>query len=147
MSLPEFNELGELPVGIWPATIEETLARLANFGDDERRRAGNALNRIFELAVTTKHLRSILVFGSFTTTKPNPRDVDVVLLMDDDLDTNQCPADSKILFDHDACDRTFGASVFWIRPAFLIGDTMDEFRARWQLTRDHRTRGIVEVLP
>jgi len=147
MALPDFNERGELPPGIWPATIEEVLARFTSYGDDERRRAGDAMNKIFELAVATGHLTSILVFGSFTTAKPDPADVDVVLLMDDGLVTKDCPTEAQVLFDHDAADRSLGASVFWIRPAFLIGDTMEEFRKRWQLTREKRLRGIVEVLP
>ena len=41
--------------------------------------------------------------------------------------------------------EAFGASVFWIRPALLVLETLEEFIAHWQITRDQTRRGIVEV--
>jgi hypothetical protein len=41
--------------------------------------------------------------------------------------------------------ETFGASVFWIRPALLILETLEEFIAHWQIRHDQTRRGIVEV--
>jgi hypothetical protein len=146
MPLPEFNTLGELPLGIWPANIKEVLERFGNFGENERKEAAATLAKIHGLAVATGHLASLLVFGSFVTAKPDPNDVDVVLIMDDQFTVSQCPVESQVLFDHQAADLQLGASVFWMRPSFLFGDTIDAFRARWQLTRDQRMRGIVEVL-
>jgi hypothetical protein len=40
----------------------------------------------------------------------------------------------------------FGASVFWIQPSVLIGDSLDAFVAHWQVKRDGSKRGIVEVV-
>ena len=42
--------------------------------------------------------------------------------------------------------RELGASIFVIRPAFLFGETVDDFIAHWQITRDMSRRGIVEVV-
>jgi hypothetical protein len=50
------------------------------------------------------------------------------------------------MFDHQRAQRELGASVFVVRPAFLLGETVDDFMAHWQLTRDRSRRGIVEVL-
>jgi hypothetical protein len=41
--------------------------------------------------------------------------------------------------------QVFGASVFWIRPALLVLETLEEFIAQWQITRNQTRRGIVEV--
>jgi hypothetical protein len=35
--------------------------------------------------------------------------------------------------------------VFWIRPALLVLETLEEFIAHWQITRDQTRRGLVEV--
>jgi len=33
-----------------------------------------------------------------------------------------------------------------VRPAFLLGETVDDFIAHWQITRAMSRRGIVEVV-
>jgi hypothetical protein len=50
------------------------------------------------------------------------------------------------MFDHQCAQRELGASIFVVRPAFLLGETVDDFMAHWQITRDRSRRGIVEVL-
>ncbi len=85
------------------------------------------------------------LFGSYITAKPAPNDVDIVLVMRDDFDVQACDAESQTLFDHLRAAEVFGASVFWIRPALLVLETLEEFIAHWQITRDQTRRGIVEV--
>ncbi|QDU31140.1 hypothetical protein ETAA8_62930 [Anatilimnocola aggregata] len=117
MTIPDFDAHGELPAGIWLATIAEVLERFGKFGDLERKEASQTLAKIHELAVNTGHLQSMLVFGSYVTSKPNPNDVDVILMMDDAVDPANCPVESRVLFDRQAANAQLGASVFWIRPA------------------------------
>ena len=50
------------------------------------------------------------------------------------------------MFDHQRAQRELGASIFVVRPAFLLGETVDDFILHWQITRDRSRRGIVEVL-
>jgi hypothetical protein len=50
------------------------------------------------------------------------------------------------MFAHLGAPRELGASIFVVRPAFLLGETVDDFIAHWQITRDRSRRGIVEVL-
>ena len=40
----------------------------------------------------------------------------------------------------------FGASVFWMRPGLLIGETLEQFIDYWQIKRDGGQRGIVDVI-
>ena len=90
-------------------------------------------------------LERLILFGSYITAKPDPNDVDIILVMRDDFDVQACDEESQKLFDHPRAAETFGASVFWIRPALLVLETLEEFIAHWQITRDQTRRGIVEV--
>jgi hypothetical protein len=71
--------------------------------------------RIHRLAQATEHLARFVIFGSFVTSKPEPQDVDLFLVMDDAFDASELKGDKRLLFDHGAAQAHFGASVFWIR--------------------------------
>ena len=66
--------------------------------------------------------------------------------MDDNFHLEACPIESRGLFDHAIAQARCGASVFWTRPSILIGETVDDFLAHWQIKRDKSRRGIVEVV-
>jgi hypothetical protein len=73
MSIPEFNELGYLPPGVYEATWPEFLAR---FGTNPHR-----LRLITGLAAALRKLaiagcRRAIVGGSFVTNKEEPNDFD-----------------------------------------------------------------------
>jgi hypothetical protein len=65
--------------------------------------------------------------------------------MHDDFDVQACDEESRPLLDHPRAAEAFGASVFWIHPALLVLETLEEFIAHWQITRDQTRRGIIEV--
>ena len=143
MPLPQFNLEGDLPEGIYPATLEEVIAR---FGVGTRRQeVSNRLRRIYETARSTGQLSSLLVFGSYVTSKPEPHDVDVILIMTDTFRLVGMPEETAALFDHSKMESEFGASIFWVRPGSLL-EPMESFRAGWQNKRGGGKRGIVEVL-
>src|SRR5690242_1975018 len=119
MALPEFNTDGNLPEGIHRATLEETLARFS-MGSQQRLEVTKRLLRIYNLIIGTGHLNRFLLFGSYITAKLAPNDVDIILVMQDDFDVAKCNEEVKRLLDHQRADKEFGASVFYIRPAFLI---------------------------
>jgi hypothetical protein len=105
------------------------------------------LRRIHSLALATGYLERLVIFGSYVSDVAEPDDVDVILVMRNDFVVENCPADSQVLFDHERADEELGASVFWVRPAMLLGEPLDQFLAHWELKRDGRRRGIVEVRP
>lgn len=144
MSLPDLTLEGELPVGVHQARIEEVIDRFG-VSTERRKLAAATLKRIYELAKTTSHLDRVVVFGSFITAKPEPNDVDVILIMRDSFQLESCSADVQRLFDHERAAQELGASIFWIRPGLLILDTLDAFIEKWQMKRDGGRRGIVEV--
>ena len=145
MPLPEFNELGDLPVGVHRATLAEVVAQFGH-GSLQRQLVTNRLLRIYELAQATGKLLRCVIFGSYVTTKPNPNDVDIILIMQDDLNEQDYDPDVFPMFDHLRVQRELGASLFAIRPGFIVGETVDQFIAYWQIKRDLSQHGIVEVI-
>jgi len=134
-----------LPIGLHQATLREVIDRLGS--DSEwRKEIGARLQRIYHLAKSTGALDRFLIYGSFVTAKPEPNDVDVVLMMKDQFRTDDLQGDVRILLDHQRATQILGASIFWIRPGMLIGITLDDFVINWQTKRDGTKRGIVEVV-
>ena len=72
-------------------------------------------------------------------------DVDIILVMDDEFRLEQCPIEARGLFDHATAQARYGASIFWVRPGLLLGETLEDFVSHWQIKRDGSKRGIVEV--
>lgn len=144
MALPDFNNNGDLPEGVYSATMDEVIARFGA-GTTERQTVTANLLKIYQVATSTGKLDRLVIFGSYVTTKPVPNDVDVVLILSNDFDLISCDEEAKKLLDHQKAADEFGASVFWIRPAMLILETLEDFIAYWQIKRDRTRRGIVEV--
>ena len=146
MPLPDFDEKGELPAGVHTASLNEVVVRFGG-GTPRRQEVTTRLLHIYELARATGKLGRFVVFGSYVTSKLDPNDVDIVLIMQDDFLLEECEERTGLLFYHDQAHETFGASVFWQRPSLLILETVDEFIQYWQITRDKTYRGIVEITP
>jgi hypothetical protein len=146
MPLPEFNEFGDLPEGNHPVSLDEVVARFGS-GSAQRRVITERLRRVYQLAMASGHLDRLLVFGSYVSDVGEPNDVDVILVMQNDFRTEDCPAESAVLFDHARANDELGASVFWVRPDMLLGEPLEQFLAFWQTKRDGRRRGVVEIYP
>ena len=144
MPLPDFDSVGDLPEGVYQATIDEMRARFGH-GTPQRQAITARLLRIYHLAEATGKLDRVIIFGSYITTKPDPNDVDVVLIMSDDFELHACDEVTRGLFDHTQAAEEFGASIFWLRPSMLFLETLEEFIEHWQIKRDLTRRGIVEV--
>ena len=144
MMFPEFNENGDLPVGIYQATLWQVVE---HFGrqNKQRRLVAQRLVRIYNLAKQTGHLARFIVFGSFVTEKLHPNDVDIFLLMEDSFDDKQVVGESATIFNNLATQQNEGASVFWLRRFAAIGGEQAAVED-WQYKRDETRRGIVEVI-
>ena len=119
---------------------------MEHFGTISPRRAALArrLQRIYSLVCATGHLTRFIIFGSFVTSKTEPNDVDIFLLMDDAFDVSKVTGETAILFDHPAAQNYAGASVFWLRRLAALGGERSAIED-WQFKRDGTRRGIVEV--
>ena len=144
MALPEFDKQGDLPEG--GATLNEVLARFGH-GTPQRQNVTARLNRVLEVARGTGKLERCIIFGSYITAKPEPNDIDILLVMRDEFEEQDYDPDTFPMFDHSRAQRELGASLFVIRPGFIIGEGVDQFIAHWQVKRDLSRRGIVDVIP
>ena len=143
-TLPPVGKDGDLPPGIYRATLREMLGR---FGKGSRQRIAVAqrLERIYRVSVGTGQLARFVVFGSFVSSKRDPADVDVFLLMENTFDMGQLTGEARVLFDHAAAEAHFGASVFWLRRLAALGGE-EQAISGWQIKRDGTRRGIIEIM-
>jgi hypothetical protein len=143
-SWPDFDNKGDLPVGVHEAALADVV-RHFGVGSPQRRVVARRLSRIYESAAGTGHLYRFIVFGSFITSKPDPNDVDIFLLMDDAFSLGEISGETRIIFDHLKAQEVEGASVFWLKKSGAIGGEQAAVED-WQIRRDRRRRGIVEVV-
>jgi hypothetical protein len=78
------------------------------------------------------------------TSKSEPYDVDVLLVMADAFDASRLRGEAPLLFDHGVAQSHFGASVFWLRQLATWPNEQAAVEF-WQVTRGGGRRGIVEV--
>src|SRR5947209_1112376 len=108
MALPAFNEEGDLPPGVHPATLTEVLERFGQ-GSVQRCAVADRLKRVYQLAASTGQVARFVVFGSFVTAKDDPNDVDIVMLMEDAFDLASVTGEAALPFQHLEADAHFGA--------------------------------------
>jgi hypothetical protein len=144
MALPQLTASADLPPGVYQATLGETVAHFA-VRSPRRTIMGQRLERIYRLVAATGHLGRFIVFGSFVTSKSEPNDVDVFLLMADSFDVDQVTGEARFLFDHAVAQSYFGASVFWLRRLAAFGGEQQTIEYL-QTKRDGSLRGIVEII-
>jgi len=53
--------------------------------------------------------------------------MDVVLVMDDAFRLEDCPIESRGLFDHALAQARDGVSIFWIPPGLLVDESIEDF--------------------
>ena len=76
---------------------------------------------------------------------PNPRDIDVFLVMQGGFQPRDAPPEAQILFRHDTAQNELGASILWVNAETSFADT-EALIIGWQTRRDLQRRGIVEVV-
>ena len=90
-------------------------------------------------------VQRFIIFGSYVTAEPNPRDVDIFLVMRGGFQPRDAPSEAQGLFRHDTAQSELGASIFWVNAETSFADTEDLIIG-WQTRRDLQRRGIVEVV-
>ena len=105
------------------------------------------LRALLELATASGKLRRAFIWGSFVTAKPAPRDLDILLIMDEDFEVAAVGAPAQAVFDSVRAKLLFESDVFWAR-ASIGHELLDLWLDTYQTSRSFRKRGIVElVLP
>src|SRR5262249_41732827 len=101
--------------GVHPSTMDDVVARLGT-GTPQRQAVTASLREIYDLARPSGKLDRVILFGSYVTARPEPNDVDIVLVMRDDFDLHACDRYTRRLFDHQRAANSFGrASSGFVR--------------------------------
>jgi hypothetical protein len=102
------------------------------------------LRALLDLAGSNGKLHRVFIWGSFVTAKAAPKDLDILLIMDEDFEVDGIPAAAQDVFNSVRAKLRFASDVFWARAS--IGDEMlDLWLDTYQTSRSFRKRGIVEL--
>jgi hypothetical protein len=80
MSLPDFNQDGYLPPGIYAASLAEVVERFGT-ASQARNRQAELLRQVVEAAKNYPIIKRVLLWGSFVTTRLEPADVDYSIVV------------------------------------------------------------------
>lgn len=141
-SIPPFRADGYLPEGLHLASEAEVLFR---FGSSTRRRRQLALRlrRWLELAREVGG-RRLLIDGSFVTAKEEPNDIDAVILLPPDFQTQLNRQDDSALELEDMLLTRHPEEIFAAEDETDWLEWIDFF-SRTRET-DNRHKGLVEVI-
>jgi hypothetical protein len=146
MPIPTLNRDGLLPVGIYDCTLAELKSRFGVFQTtDQRPRLFARLEGFLVEARATGLVCSILVDGSFVTSKPNPNDIDLVVVAAAALDlaADLLPGQYNVLSKFRVRKR-FGFDMVAVREGT---SEYDEAAAFFQQVRNqpHLRKGILRL--
>jgi predicted nucleotidyltransferase len=141
--LPELTVQGDLPPGVHRANWPEFHDRFCSSSPRRAWLSGRLL-ALLELASADGKLRRVFIWGSFVTAKLAPKDIDILLIMDEDFEVDGIAAPSQVVFDSVRARLLFESDVFWARSS--IGkELLDLWLDTYQTSRSFRKRGIVEL--
>jgi hypothetical protein len=144
--LPEFDFDGDLPAGLHSATLVDLERRFGRFMISDRRVAlFEKFKQMVEMAKASGIVEKIIVGGSFVTAKPDPNDIDLVIVLSKDIDFDTLAPSQYVITDRDALRRVFRGGdldVIVVRESTKRMQTAIEF---FQTNRDNKEVGIVEV--
>ena len=140
--IPELRDDGYLPEGVHLAELEEIVAR---FGNTSRRSRLIARIRIWIWVGLARSIgaRRLLLAGSFVSAKPEPTDVDSVILLPESF-ANQLDRGLQ-----DALELAEMLTTRYPEEIFAAEDDSDWYNWVEFFTRtrelDARTQGVIEV--
>src|SRR6266446_3049430 len=138
-AIPAFDATGNLPPGIYRATLDAIQARFCR--GEVRAHWGQVLREVVALAQSTGRVEAMYIFGSFVTAKVAPADLDLFVIMAADFVSERVEGRARLLFDRSRAALVWGICLYWMTAQ----TDRTSFLAAWQLRRDGGTRGIVEI--
>ena len=117
MPVPELDDHGLLPAGVHDCTIDELRARFGSFQTSDRRpRLFEKLQALVSEAWSAPLGRWFVVDGSFVTSKPEPNDIDLLLVLPigHDLRSDLGPAQYHLV-SKKSVRRRYGFDIIAVR--------------------------------
>lgn len=131
--IPDFDENGNLPPDVHPATLEEIAARFG-WQSEFRHVEIESLGWLVPLAKRAD-VKRLIINGSFVTSVEEPNDVDCVLLIGEDY-----PRDSK-------ADAEILGGLPFAEIKIVLSEAFDDYvRDVFGTDRYDNPKGMVEVL-
>jgi predicted nucleotidyltransferase len=115
--IPTFNDYGCLPEGIYDCTMDEAAERFGVFqSSDWRPRLWARLTEFIRQVKGCGFVETVIVDGSFVTSKPNPSDIDLVLVVatSHDFSADLTPAHYSLLAQR-RVRRRFGFDIVVVK--------------------------------
>ena len=102
------------------------------------------LQTVARLLLATGKLRHLYLFGSFTTAKPTPGDLDCLAVMAAGFTTMNLTSPHLDVFQHDTCRLRYQTDVFWVTEAVAQEHLTAMFDV-FSRNRDGAPQSIIEV--
>jgi hypothetical protein len=144
--LPPFTQEGFLPDGTHDADLEEIRERFGTFQASERRPTLFArLKAYVEEARSSGIVVALVIDGSFVTSKSEPNDIDLVVILHGDLDiSSEFAPDAYNVLSRRRVRKRFGFDILLARAeSDEVAQTMDFFRRL--RGAPHLRKGIVRI--
>jgi hypothetical protein len=144
--IPQFDENGLLPPGLFDCTLPELKDRFGVFqGNDRRPRLFSWLEELLTGMRRSGMFESVLVDGSFVTAKSTPNDVDLIAVLpaNHNFERELSMADYSLV-SRTLLRRRFGFDVILARHGSTLYNTYMEFFSH---VRDatHLRKGLLRL--
>jgi hypothetical protein len=145
--IPLFNPDGWLPPGLYRCTLAEAAARFGTFqGSDRRPRLWARLVEFMREASLSGAVQMVVIDGSFVTTKPDPNDIDLVLVLPASHDFSaDLPGAQYDILAQKRVRKRFGFDILVVKNG---SESMDQAVAFFQQVRQQPgvRKGLLEIL-
>jgi hypothetical protein len=145
--IPAFEANGWLPPGHHPSTWDEVVALLRDGEGSRRAVLTDKLLWYKERPTALGVEGTLLLDGSYVSSRQNPNDVDVMLIAQPEVAAlkDMTPELSELL-DTEYCQRTLGFSLLYITEDLdLSSSVLFDPREIWDYARDGTRKGVLEV--
>jgi predicted nucleotidyltransferase len=143
--IPEFDEDGDLPVGIHRVMLDEIKVRFARFTTSDRRiMLFETLEQFIKTAQQTGVITRIHLVGSYVTNKAEPEDVDLLIVYRSTVEGAEIDPQQYSLVHRAGARRTFGYRLD-VHPVREGSPAEPALLAFFQSNRRGKSIGILEV--
>ena len=152
--LPEFDERGCLPYGVYDPEIDDFKNIFVN--TPRRKELFKNLQKFLKLCIDAKGIESIYIGGSFTTDKAEPGDIDLLVIFTNELlySSDKLSESAEIITDFIRVRQEYEIEAFYAK--LLEDDDPDDVKQYWSDMYNHmqgmrrnlflnREKGIIDV--
>lgn len=143
--IPNFDENGFLPEGVWDSNLAEFAKRFAVFRKSDRRFVlFEKLEKLLKETLATGWIQEIIIDGSFVTGKDEPGDIDLILALLPDYDDAEVSFWTNKILDGKFLSKRYGFDVKVETFGSLGYDkTLDFFQ---QMKDSDERKGVVRLM-